>query len=184
MSRVKRSVLTALLGSLSLVIMLAVGIPILPSASFLKYEPSGVIILIAAVLLGPLGGIAACLVKDFLFLLVGAGNIFGVCSDFANTAVFAATGGIFLRRSSTLKQRMWAYLTAAFASTLVMVPINLVILPLEFGLNTTAVWEMMLPAILPFNFLKAFFNITIFHFISRRLFSLLPSHYWGHISTH
>ena len=177
MSNVKKSVLIALLGALSLIIMLVVGIPLLPSASFLKYEPSGVIILIAAVLLGPLGGTTACLVKDLLFLLIGAGNIFGVCSDFINTAIYAVTAGVLLRYSRSSLHRICAYLAAAVVSTLIMVPVNLVILPLEFGMAIQAVWEMMLPAILPFNLLKAIINSLIFHIIGRRILLLVSLHY-------
>ena len=173
MSKVRQIVIVALLGALAFMIMLLIGLPILPGASFLKYEPSGVVILAAAFLLGPVGGAAACVVKDLLFLLLGAGNIFGVSSDFINTSVFAITAALLLRKSATLSHNIGAYTVAAIISTAVMIPANLIILPLEFGMTIESVLNMMLPAILPFNLLKAALNSIIFQILRKRL--VVPS---------
>lgn len=169
MTQLKRNILAALLGAIAFVVMLLIGVPILPSASFLKYEPSGMIILTATVLLGPAGGVLACLMKDLIFLLVGAGNLFGVTSDFLNTAMFALVAGTIIRRGPTLKNYLAGYLAGVLASTLLMIPVNLVVLQMEFGMAVETIMGMMLPAILPFNLLKGLCNALVFHLAGRPL---------------
>lgn len=158
MSQLKKNILLALMGTIAFILMLTVSLPILPSASFLKYEPSGVVVLLSGVLFGPTGALTTCFVKDFLFFLVGAGNILGVFSDFVNTTVFAVTACLIIRKGRATYRRFIGYILAIILSTLVMIPVNLIILPLEFGITTQAVMEMMIPALLPFNLLKAVCN--------------------------
>lgn len=167
MTPLRRNIFAALLGAIAFIVMLLVGIPILPSASFLKYEPSGMIILLATVLLGPVGGVTASFMKDFLFLLVGAGNIFGVCSDFVNTTLFALTAGLIIRRGASLQNHLLGYVSAILAATLIMIPVNLVVLQLEFGMAVETIMGMMAPAILPFNLLKGICNGLAYHLLGR-----------------
>ncbi|MGI6402802.1 MAG: ECF transporter S component [Oscillospiraceae bacterium] len=176
MTTLRRNTTAALFGATAFVVMFMFGIPLLPSAAFLKYEPSGMIILTSTVLLGPVGGVFACFLKDAVFMLVGGGNIFGVTSDFINTAVYALAAGMVIRRGSTLKNHLLGYLVGTLAGTLVMIPVNLVILQLEFGMTPEAIMGMMLPAILPFNVLKGLCNGLVYHLAGRPILKILKAH--------
>lgn len=166
-SSFQKSLYTAMLGALAFVVMLLVSIPILPSAPFLRYEPSGVVILMATVLLGPGYGAMACIVKDLLYFLVGAGNIFGVTSDFINTCCFALVAGLVLRHANGLPTQLVGYVAGVLASVLLMIPVNLVVLQLEFGMTTETILGMMIPAILPFNLIKGVCNALVYHLLGR-----------------
>ncbi len=176
MTSLRRNTTAALFGATAFVVMMMFGVPLLPSVPFLKYEPSGMIILTATVLLGPVGGIFACFLKDAVFLLVGAGNIFGVTSDFINTAVYALAAGLIIRRASTVQNHLLGYLAGTLAGTLVMIPVNLLVLQLEFGMTPEAIMGMMLPAILPFNLLKGLCNGLVFHLAGRPILKVLKVH--------
>ncbi len=166
MRSLKKNVLAALFGAIAFLVMF-LGFPILPGAAFLKYEPSGMVILAATVLLGPSAGVLACLVKDAAFLITGMGNLFGVASDFFNTAAFAIVAGMFIRRTPAVKNHLTGYAAGTLAATLVMIPVNYVILRLEFGMSAEVVTGMLLPAILPFNLLKGLLNSTAYHLVGR-----------------
>ena len=51
----KRMVFIALLASIAMLCMLCFGISVIPGATYLKYEPSGGVILLCGLLLGPAG---------------------------------------------------------------------------------------------------------------------------------
>ena len=173
MSALRRNISAAMFGTVAFIVMLAVGVQILPAAPFLRYEPSGVMILAATVLLGPVGGLFASLVNNMLFLMTGAGNVFGVSANFINTSVYALTTGLIIRRVCTPRGHLAAYTAGTIAGTLVMIPANLVILSLQFGMTTETIMELMLPAILPFNILKGALNSLLFHLVGRSLIKVI-----------
>lgn len=160
-TKLKTNIATALFGALALVTMVLIAIPIIPSAAYLKYEPSGAVLLMAGVLLRPRAGLAACLVKDLLYLLAMGANPFGVLGDFLCTSIFAGTGAWMLRRAQGRTQAAGYLLVATILSMLVMIPANFPILYLEFGMSPQRVWASM-PAIIPFNFIKGILNSALF----------------------
>lgn len=175
----KDKITAVFFGCTAFVMMLLIGLPVLPSAAFLKYEPSGAVLLLASVLLGLPGGLLACFTKDFLFLMAGAGNIFGVVSDFLATVAFVLPAGALIRNSSgLLRGRLLGYAVGIAVSTLLMIPVNLVILQMEFGMSYDKIMGMMIPAILPFNLLKGLLNVLVFQTLGQPVmkgFARLPS---------
>jgi len=173
MTNLRRNTTAALFGAIAFVVMFVCGIPLLPNAPFLKYEPSGMMILTATVLLGPAGGVLACFLKDVMCMLIAGSNIFGVTSDFINTTVFALVAGMIIRRGAGLQNHLFGYLAGTIAGTLVMIPVNLVVLQLEFGMTPEAIMGLMLPAILPFNLLKGLCNGLLYHLAGRPISKVL-----------
>ena len=162
-SRLKKDILATLLGTLAFLIMLLVSIPVIPTATFLKYDPSGFLLLLSGALLGPACGVLSCFIKGFLYFITGAGNIFGVISDFLANIIFMIPAVLVIRRrGGSVKAAAAGCALGTVLATLAMIPINLVILRLELGLMPDAVMAMMLPAILPFNLLKGVLNSVIY----------------------
>ena len=64
----------ALLAALAMMCMLLFGIKLIPGASYLKYDPSGGVILLCGLLLGPAAGLECTLVKNILYFLVHGGS--------------------------------------------------------------------------------------------------------------
>src|SRR2546425_3627201 len=149
-----------MLAAIAYLLMVAVKFPIIPGAQFLKYDPSDAAGLVAGVLYGPAAGVMVVAIKDLLFL---ARNPFGIAADFTAAATFVGvTSWIYLRGSGTTAPRLlWAAAFGIAARVLVMIPVNFVILRLQFGMPPERVAGLLLPAIVPFNGLKGLMNAAL-----------------------
>jgi riboflavin transporter FmnP len=143
--------------------MVTIQVPILPQAPFLKYDPSDAVALLGGLLYGPSAGLACVFIKDVLFLLFRAGSPFGPLADFIAAGTFVvAAAWAYRRRSGSFPRRLLeAAVFGAAVRVVVMIPANFVILYLEFGMPPARVAGMLLPAIMPFNALKAVANAVI-----------------------
>lgn len=149
-----------MLAAIAYLLMLAVKFPIIPGAQFLKYDPSDAAGLVAGILYGPAAGVAVVAIKDILFL---ARNPFGIVADFIAAATFVGvTSWVYLRGSGgTAPRLLWATVFGIAARVLVMIPVNFVILRLQFGMTPERVAGLLLPAIVPFNGLKGLMNAAL-----------------------
>lgn len=155
----KRMVFIALLASIAMLCMLCFGISVIPGATYLKYEPSGGVILLCGLLLGPAGALECALVKCILYFLVHGGSPYGHLSDLLATCVFVGCATFLLERMPPAKRTHMILCCAAgaVAATLVMIPANYVILHLQFGMDAAAVSASMI-YIIPYNLIKAGLN--------------------------
>jgi riboflavin transporter FmnP len=160
---VRQTVTTAMLAAAAFLLMATIQVPILPQAPFLKYDPSDAVALLGGLTYGPSAGAAIVLIKDVLFLLFRAGSPFGPLADFIAASTFVvAAAWVYRHRSGSFPRRLLeAALFGATVRVLVMIPTNFVILYLEFGMSPARVAGMLLPAIMPFNALKALINAVI-----------------------
>ncbi len=156
-------VMTGVLVAVAFLLMATVQIPLLPHAPFLKYDPSDAAALLGGVLYGPGTGVLVVLLKDVLFFLFRAKGPFGPIADFIAAGTFVAVTAWAYRRIP--RPFPWRLLLAAAigmgARVLVMIPANFVILYLEFGMPPARVAGLLLPAIVPFNAVKAALNALL-----------------------
>jgi riboflavin transporter FmnP len=159
----RQTVTAAMLAAGAFVLMATIQVPILPQAPFLKYDPSDALALLGGATYGPSVGVAIVLIKDALFLVFRAGSPFGPLADFVAAGTFVvAAAWVYRRRSGSVPRRLLeAAALGAAARVLVMIPTNFLILYLEFGMPPARVASMLLPAIVPFNALKAIINAVI-----------------------
>ena len=155
----KKMIFIALLAAIAMMFMLCFGVAVIPGATYLKYEPSGGVILLCGFLLGPAGALQCALVKCILYMLVHGGSPYGHLSDLLATCVFVGTATFLLyrmKRPGRLHMILCA-LAGAIAATLVMIPANYVILHLQHGMSPSAVSASMI-YIIPFNLVKTGLN--------------------------
>ena len=157
----QRMVFTAMLAAIAMLIMLFFGVSVIPGATYLKYEPSGAVILLCGLLLGPASALECAVVKCVLYFLVHGGSPYGHLSDLLATCVFVGISTFLAYRLRTsANARKWLILfcvVGGVAATLVMIPANYVILHLQYGMDPAAVTASMI-YIIPFNLVKAGFN--------------------------
>lgn len=162
MSNIRWVVLIGMLGAVAFILMATIQVPILPAAPYLRYDPSDVIGLIAALLAGPVAGVAVVALKDVLYLLFRARSIFGPVANFVAVATFVGVAGWMLRgRRFTLSSLLAACAVGGIARVLVMIPANYVILNLQFGMPPARVAELLLPVIIPFNVIATVINTAL-----------------------
>lgn len=157
-----------MLAATAFVLMATIQLPILPQAPFLRYDPSDAVALLGGLAYGPGAGAAIVLVKDVLFFLLRARSPFGPLADFIAAGSFVvATAWVFRRaRGSFARRLLVAALLGAVARVLVMIPANFVILYLQFGTPPARVAALLLPAIIPFNAIKALMNAGIAYLVA------------------
>lgn len=153
----KKFVFLAMISAMSFILMW-ISIPIIPVAPYLKFEPSDVPLLIASVIYGPLAGVMALAVKNFLYFLLHGGSIFGIFMNFCASATFLlVTMYVYKKANLIISAGL-----GTIAMALMMIPLNVIIVPLEFGLQFQQVWALLLPVYIPFNLIKGCLNTVLF----------------------
>ncbi|SFP49042.1 Riboflavin transporter FmnP [Oscillibacter sp. PC13] len=176
----KRRVFIALLASIAMLCMLCFGISVIPGATYLKYEPSGGVILLCGLLLGPAGALECAIVKCILYFLVHGGSPYGHLSDLLATCVFAGCATFLLGRlrSASKVQMILCCFAGAVAATLVMIPANYVILHLQYGMDPAAVSSSMI-YIIPYNLVKtglnSVFALCLYHPVGQAIYKSIEA---------
>lgn len=158
----QRLVFIALLAAIAMMVMLCFGVAVIPGATYLKYEPSGGIILLCGLLLGPAGALECAFVKCILYFLIHGGNPYGHISDLLATCVFVGVTTLLmykLPKQGSVRAVLCCAVGIA-AATLFMIPANYVILHLQYGMAPAAVTASMI-YIIPFNLVKAGLNSIV-----------------------
>lgn len=159
---------TAILAAMSLVLEVFVHFPVLPQAPYLLYSPGDLPIIAAAMLYGPLSGLAAAFVNATLFVvLTGQGGPWGALMHFVASGGMAMAIGLVSSRKNTS-----LYIVPVGVATRValMIPLNLVVTPIYTGLPPHVVRSMIVPVVIPFNVIHAGINTVV----AWALFRTLP----------
>lgn len=159
-TRVDRLVKLALLAALSLIMMLIRFPLFLP---FLEYDMADVPIFIGTFLFGPWWGLLLTAVVCVLQgVTVSAGSgIIGILMHFFATGAFVTVAGLIYRRMHTFKGALLALACGSVTWVLWMIPLNLIFTGYFMGTPIDVIKSLLLPAIIPFNAVKAVGNSVI-----------------------
>ena len=174
---VKRMCTLGVLSALSIVLMLLIRFPIIPAAPYLIYEPADVPIFIGTFLFGPLAGFGMTVVVSFIqAVFFSTDGWVGFVMHVVATGSFAIIAGLIYRKVHTLKGAILALVAGTLTMTLVMIPMNLIIQPRFYGVPYDVVKSLLVPALIPFNLIKAGLNsiitVLVYKSISRLLQNL------------
>ncbi len=131
-------------------------------AGFLSLEIKDAIIAIPTLMFGPVYGIVSSLVLSFAELITISGTgWYGFIMNFISSAAFTGIVGTVYMYRRTLGGAIIGFTLSSIITTAVMLIANYFITPLYTGAPTSAVVDMMLPILLPFNLVKALLNSGI-----------------------
>lgn len=134
----------------------------IPMVEFLKYEPKDVIITIAAFLFGPLAAVPMSIVVSFIEMVtISSTGPIGMLMNIISTIGFASVAGIVYKKKRTLSGAVFGLLAGTAAMTVLMLLWNYFITPFYMGVPREVVANMLIPAFLPFNLVKAGLNSAI-----------------------
>ena len=173
--RLKRLVVLAMLAAISVVLVWAVHVPLIPVVSFLEYGPADVPILIATMAYGPVAGVVLTVVVSVIQgLTVSAGSgIYGIIMHIIATSTLVLVAGTVYRVRHTKGGAVLGLVLGTLAMGLVMMPANHFITPAFTGWPVAQVDALLIPGILPFNLLKAGLNsgvtFVVYKTVSRYL---------------
>jgi len=171
---INKLVTMAVLSALSIVLMLLIRFPILPAAPYLIYEPADVPIFIGTFLFGPLAGFAMTVIVSVIqaFALSTDGWV-GLIMHIAATGTYVWTAGLIYKKYHKFSGAVIALAAGTIAMTAVMVPVNLIIQPNFYGTPYDVVKSLLLPAIIPFNLIKAGVNSILTILVYKRISKLI-----------
>ena len=156
---VRKMVLIAMLAAVSYLIVSYIRIPVV---LFLKYEPKDVIITIGGFLLGPMVSFIISLVVSLVEMVtISDTGPIGCLMNLISTCSFACTAAIVYKRRHHLTGAVLGLVAGSLTMVAVMLLWNWLITPLYMGVTREAVEQMLVPAFLPFNALKAGLNSAL-----------------------
>lgn len=168
-------------------------VPLMPS--FIKLDLSNVISLLAGFALGPIEGVAVCLIKNLVHLVIkGMGTTMGIGDifDFVTSAAFALTASLIYQRSKTKIQAVKACVIGVIVFTLISLPLNyFIVYPIYFKAYggesaILGMYQEIMPSVgstfealcifnLPFTFVKGVICALVTILIYKPLSPLLKS---------
>jgi riboflavin transporter FmnP len=162
-TKTNKLVRMAVLSALSMVLVMYVRFPIIPSAAFMEYEPGDVPMLIAAFMYGPTAGLVMTIIVSALqaFTVSAASGWVGLVMHIIATGTLVVVAGSIYKKYHTIKGAFAALAAGSICMTLVMIPSNLFFTVRFYGVPYDAVIAMLPTAILPFNLIKSFANSII-----------------------
>jgi len=171
----------SLLSSLSTVLMLAVQVPLFPSAPFLTYDLSEVPALVAGFALGPVPGMAVVVLKNLLFLVQRPqpSELVGIPMNLAaGMTMVGVSSGFYWKRKTRLRAMLGLALGAVTMAA-VMVPVNLMALPLFAwlfgGVAKSDLVAFVLVIVTPFNLVKGALSGVLTFLVYKRISAFLKT---------
>lgn len=161
LKNVRTLVTISMLTAISVLLFLFIRFPIFPSAPFLIYEPADVPIILVAFLFGPLPALVMTAAVSILqALLASSDGWIGAVMHFIATGALTAIAGTVYKRDPSTKNAILGLVIGSLAMALTMIPLNLMLTPL-YGVPVQVVKDIMVPAIIPFNLIKAGANSVL-----------------------
>ena len=152
----KKLTTIAMLCAISYIVMVIGRVPVV---LFLKYDPKDVIITLGGLIWGPLTAFAVSVIVSLIEMFtVSDTGFIGCVMNMISTCAFACTASIIYQKKHTLKGAVIGLGAGTVMMTAVMLLWNYLVTPIYMGYPREAVAELLLPAFLPFNLLKAGLN--------------------------
>ena len=132
---------------------------------FLTFDIKDTIVCLAAMIFGPVSGVTIALIVALIEMTVSGTGPWGFLMDFVSTAVFAFVAScVYMyipKIKKTMKGAIVGLLASVLATTLTMIILNLVITPIYLNTERVVVAQMVVPVLMPFNFLKSLLNASL-----------------------
>lgn len=153
----KRIALCALFVAVAMVASF-IELPIFPPAPWLKYDPSGVVCLVAGLAFGASTGTLVAVLSWLPHLFMNPwGGLMGIVCAVALTLPAA----LIYQHSRSRKGAIAGMVVGGVVTLAVAIVANIIVTPLYAGVSTADVIAMVVPILLPFNALKVIINCAV-----------------------
>lgn len=170
----KKLTTLGMLSAFAFLFVFLLRIPIIPAVPFLKYEPKDIIILMAGFIFGPLSGLAVSIVVSLVEMLtISTTGLIGFIMNVISTAAYVVPAAYFYHKNRTTRGAVISLIIGSACMVIVMLLWNYLLTPLYMNVPREAVVKMLIPAILPFNLLKAGLNSVLAFILYKPLVSTL-----------
>lgn len=156
----KRIAITALFCAVAALCTLFIEFPILPGVTFLKYDPSAVVALIAGFAFGPATGAIVSTVSYLPHFATESG-LYGVIMAIIATLSLVLPASLIYQRDTSMRGALIGMGVGAVVCLVCCILANIVVTPIYMGAPREAVIAMIVPTLLPFNALKIAINCAV-----------------------
>lgn len=158
----RKLVVMSMLVALSVVLIAAIHLPLIPIVSFLEYDPADIPILIGAMAYGPVAGLVLTVVAAVIQgTFISTTGPWGILMHIIATGAMTLVASTIYKYCHTRAGAAIGLVCGTLARGLVMVPANHFITPVWMGAPTEVVDSLMLSGILPFNLLVGAINSVV-----------------------
>ena len=156
----KRIATTALFCAVAAIATLFLEFPILPGVTFLKYDPSAIVALVAGFAFGPSTG-ALVSILPYLVHLATQSGVYGAFMAIVATLSLVLPASIVYQRDTSFRGAIIGMAIGAVVCLVTVIIANIIVTPLYMGAPREAVIGMIVPVLLPFNVIKIAINCVI-----------------------
>ncbi len=161
---VLKTVQMAMLVAISIVSLYVVPLlSIFPAAPFLQYDIADIPVLIGTMLFGPVSGLLILLLVSVIqgITISASSGWVGIVMHFCASGALVVVSGVIYRKWKTVWSLILGLMLGSLAMTALMIPLNLFFTVRFLVVPFQAVIDMLVPAIIPFNLIKAVLNSTV-----------------------
>lgn len=169
----RRIAVTSLLCALAFILTF-VEVPIFPPAPWLKYDPSGIVALVAAFAFGPSTG-TAVVVLPWVLKTLFSFDVYGHLMAIVANVALVVPAALVARRVDGARGLAVGMALGAVVSLAACVAGNILVTPLYTTVSTEQVIGMILPVLLPFNLIKIVLNCVVGALVSKPVARALAS---------
>ena len=144
--------------------------PLIPGVPWLKYDPSGIVCLVAGFAYGPA---AAVLVSVLGFVPHVFADPWGSLMAIAVALAMSVPAALIYRRARTRRGALIGIITGAMVALVVAIIGNLLVTPIYADMTVEQVAAMIVPALLPFNLAKLAVHGVVTFLIYKPISNLL-----------
>ncbi|MCR4398843.1 MAG: ECF transporter S component [Firmicutes bacterium] len=168
---VRRMVRVGFLGAVGALLMVALEIPLLPSAPYLKWDAGDVPALLGAFSMGPLAGLLIEAVKNVVWQLMGKNSTgwIGFSANYLAGASLCFTAGGVYRAWHSREGAIAGMAAGTVAMTVVMCAANYYVFFPLWGIKGQAAAKAIISAAVPFNLLKGVLTSSITFIVYKRV---------------
>ncbi len=156
----KRIAVTALLCAVAAICTLFIEFPILPGVTFLKYDPSAIVALVAGFAFGPATGVVVS-VLPYLVHLATQSGLYGTFMAIVATLSLVLPASLVYQRMTSMRGAVIGMVVGAVVCLACCILANIVVTPLYMGAPRETVIGMIVPVLVPFNVLKIAINCVV-----------------------
>ena len=161
-SRIIRLSLTGMLCALAFAAVAVGRVPLIPSMPFLTFDPKDSIIVIGGLAFGPVTAAAISFIVAFIEMIsISTTGPIGFAMNLISSCSFAVTASLINKKKHSYKGALAALGAGWSAMIVAMTFWNWLFTPLYMNVTREAVAGMLLPAIIPFNFIKGGINCAL-----------------------
>lgn len=135
---------------------------IVPSVSFLTYDPKDIIICIGGFILGPIAALIISVVVSFIEMItISSTGFYGLIMNIISTCAFVIPAALIYKTKKSFSGALIALLTGFISAIIFMTLWNIIITPLYMDVPRDVLIQNYLVYIIIFNLVKIGVNVAL-----------------------